>query len=211
MRKKLPTFLALLLAAAALSLSLDPGTARAQTAADYVGTVPVADQSDSARGPALRAALAVVINRATGDANAANGRAAPLLARATSFMQQYSYQLGDQGQQQLQAAFDPQLLDAALRGLGLSVWGIAPAAVDEVTLAVSGVSTPRQYAHLMSYLQNQPGLSGLSVVEISGSTLHLHLRMEGGAQRLTGALSVGGVLSPRSGDNPGELDFNLNP
>ncbi|MGH8460808.1 MAG: DUF2066 domain-containing protein [Stenotrophobium sp.] len=209
MYKNLLSALALLLMAAVLGLNTS--TAQAQTAADYIARVPVADQSDAARTPALRAALAAVIGRATGDASAVNGRAAPLLARAASYLQQYSYLTDSQGQQQLQAAFDPKLLDSALHGLGYPVWGIAPAAVDEVTLAVSGVSTPRQYAHLMSYLQNQPGVSSLSVIEIDGSTLHLSLRMEGGAQRLAGAFSVSGLLSPHSNSVPGELDYSLNP
>jgi hypothetical protein len=206
MRKKLPTFF-VLLAVAALGLHLNP--ARAQTAADYSAVVPVTDQGDAARAPALQAALSVVIARITGDAGAASGRAAPLLSRAGNLTQQYSYLTDAQGQPQLQATFDARQLDTALHGLGYSVWGIAPAPVDEVALAISGVDSPQQYARLLSYLQNLPGLSRLSVVELSGTTLHLRLRVEGGAPRLAGAFSIGGVLARGTGSNPGEQAYSL--
>lgn len=207
MRKKLSSLSVLWLAVMALNLTLNP--ARAQTAADYVAAVPVADQSAAARDPALKAALAVVIARVTSDPSAASGRAAPLLAQATSLMQQYSYQTDAQGQQ-LQATFDAHQLDTALHGLGYSVWGIAPAPVDEVPLAISNVTSPQQYARLMTYLQNQPGLNSLSVVELNGTTLHLRMRVEGGAQRLAGAFSVGGMLTRGSDNTPGELAYSLN-
>ncbi|MGH8504469.1 MAG: DUF2066 domain-containing protein, partial [Stenotrophobium sp.] len=151
-----------------------------------------------------------VIGRVTGDAGAASGRAAPLLSRATSLTQQYSYQTDAQGQQQLQATFDARQLDTALHGLGYSVWGIAPAPVDEVALAIDGVNSPQQYARLMTYLQNQPGLNSLSVIELSGTTLHLRMRVEGGAQRLAGAFSIGGVLTHSTDSTPGEQAYSLN-
>ncbi|MGH8541307.1 MAG: DUF2066 domain-containing protein [Stenotrophobium sp.] len=206
MRIKLPEIFRGCLLALAFCLCVN--SAHAQTAADYSASVAVADQSDGARNQALRDALVIVIGRVSGDPSAASGRAAPLLAQATSLVQQYSYQPDDKGQLQLLASFDQRGLDSAVRSLGLPVWGIAAAAVDTVVLSLSGVTTPRQYARLITYLSSQPGVKNLAVNEIAGTTLSLSLRAEGGAQRLLGAVGVGNVLKPLSGST-GALNFAM--
>lgn len=114
---RLPACLvALALVAAALPASAVPMRGLYET------SVAVPDQSAAARDPALRRALAAVLVRVTGLRDAA--AASTILDRATVLVQGYGYEPTPSGQGlRLRATFDSRAVDAALRNLGLPVWG----------------------------------------------------------------------------------------
>lgn len=88
----------------------------------YESSVAVPDQSAGAREPALRRALASVLVRVTGQRDAS--AASSILDRASVLVQGYGYEPAPSGQGlRLRAQFDPRAVDAALRNLGLPVWG----------------------------------------------------------------------------------------
>jgi uncharacterized protein len=89
----------------------------------YEASVPVADQSPQLRDSALRRALEVVLVRVTGQRNPA-ATAGSVLSRATMLVQGYGYEAAPGGAGlRLRARFDPRATDAALRALGVPVWG----------------------------------------------------------------------------------------
>lgn len=199
MKRILKTFLAAtaLLAAAAAAQVPDP----------YQATVKLENQSAAARDKALREALSGVLARVSGQANlAAAGRTAPILARANALIRSLSYSSDENGAALLVASFDPQAVDSALRQQGLPVHGIASGSVEELSVSVSGIGSPQDYARALNHLRGLPGIKGLQVAGASGDTLNLTLRAEGGAARLAGAVSVGGVLRRVGSDG---LDFAL--
>jgi uncharacterized protein len=88
----------------------------------YEASVAVPDQSPQQREPALRRALQTVLVRVTGqrDPAAATG----ILDRASVLVQGYGYEAAPSGNGlRLRAQFDARAVDAALRALGLPVWG----------------------------------------------------------------------------------------
>lgn len=93
----------------------------------YEAEVPVADQSAAARGPALRAALAEVLVRVSGDRGVTGlPEAATLLSRADAFVQQFGYRPAAPEAEvpwQLRVRFDGTGLERALREQGLPYWG----------------------------------------------------------------------------------------
>ena len=110
---------------------------------------------------------------------------------------------------QITVTFDQAAVDAALKAQGLPVWGIASGPVDEVSVSIGGITTPRAYARVLDYLRNQPGIKTVSMVAFAVDTMHLRIRSEGGAARLAGALSVGNVLKPGDSSDPRELAYRL--
>jgi hypothetical protein len=192
---------------AATMLGLAASAAQAQTAEDYSASVVVADQGAEARDQGLREALGIVASRVSG--TPLSTRAAPVLARPATLVQQYSYGNNDKGELLLVASFDPHAVDAALKAQGLPVWGINAAASEDIALSISGVTTPRAYARALGYVRGLPGVKGVSVSALDGNVLHLRLRSEGGAARLAGAFSVGGVLKRQDSTDPRESSFAL--
>ena len=88
----------------------------------YEASVTVADQSPQLRESALRRALEAVLVRVTGMRDSA--AAAGVVERASVLVQGYGYQAAPTGSGlRLHAQFDPRAVDAALRALGLPVWG----------------------------------------------------------------------------------------
>jgi hypothetical protein len=201
MRAKTPPLLI------ALLLALCASTARAQTAQDYSVSVPVTDQGETSRDQALREALGAVASKVSGPQAAAKD--SPVVLRAASLVQQYSYSSDDKGALFLTASFDPAAVDAALKAQGLPVWGIVSGNVEDVALNITGVTTPRAYAHVLAYVRAQPGVKSVNVAEIDGGTLHLRLHAEGGAARLAGAFSVGSVLKQQNSADAREFSFAL--
>lgn len=89
----------------------------------YEASVPVPDQSPQQREPALRRALETVLVRVTGQRHPPVG--ANVLDRATMLVQGYGYEKEPDGKGlRLRAQFDPRAIDAALRALGVPVWGV---------------------------------------------------------------------------------------
>lgn len=183
--------------------------AGAQLLDDYQARISVDSQSPGARDKALREALAQVLARVSGDANvSAGGRTAPILARATTLVSSVGYETSDKNELQLVAIFDPQAVETALKQQGLPVHGILAGNVEDVTLTVSGVDSAHAYARVLNHLRSQPSVKNVGVAEAREHTLLFQLRVEGGAERLAGALSVGGVLK-RDVGAPGPMAFVL--
>lgn len=88
----------------------------------YEASVAVPDQSPQQRDPALRRALHSVLVRVTGQRDPAV--AASIVDRASGLVQGYGYEAAPSGTGlRLRAQFDSRAVDAALRALGLPVWG----------------------------------------------------------------------------------------
>lgn len=198
-------FLKHFLAAAALCVAT---AATAQVLDTYQATVKVENQGAAARDKALREALSGVLARVSGQpALSSSGRTAPILARASSLIRSVSYVPDENGAMQLLAVFEPNAVDAALKQQGLPVHGVAGATLEAVSLRVSGISSPRDYARVLAHLRGLPGVKNPGVTAASGDSLTLGLRVEGGSARLAGALGVGGVLRRLPGDD--EMNYAL--
>lgn len=190
----------------AILLGIASFGAQAQTADDYVASAPVADQSPASRDKGLRDALAIVLGRAGGP-QATGSKIAPLLAKPDLLVQQFDFGNNDKGEMLIIVTFNQAAVDAALKAQGLAVWGVNAGPVDEVAVSISGITTPRTYARVLNYLRTQPGLKNISVVVFAENTMHLRIRNEGGAARLAGALSVGGLLKRLDNGETRELTY----
>lgn len=99
----------------------------------YAASVPVPDQSASARVTALSSALAAVLVKVTGEGGAADDDVfSGMLAHPQRYLQQYRYEQrqeplpsgsGEQTIIYLNAHFDKQALDRALSDLAQPIWG----------------------------------------------------------------------------------------
>ena len=96
----------------------------------YQATVPVQDESASARNPALKQALIQVLVRLTGDRNVAKSSdISSLTEQPEQYVQQFRYrQVPTEEQQAVQTLelwvqFDESALNVAIRNNGLSIWG----------------------------------------------------------------------------------------
>lgn len=185
------------------------GAAPAQTPAAlqaYEARVPVADQSAALREPALREALRDVVSRVSGDT--ALYQAAGLIDQAPQLVQRYGYEREPDGSIALVAAFDGRAVDSRLKALGLPVWGVYAAEVEEVQLQVSGIRSSEGYVQVMSTLRGLPGVRDIKTVRASGDQLELRVRAEGGAGRLSGALLAAGTLV-QDPSGAAELSYRL--
>lgn len=174
----------------------------------YGASVAVEDQSPQVRDKALREALAEVIGRVSGSSLKGSGRTGPVLARANQLLRSLSYTADEKNQLIMTAQFDPPALEAALKSAGLPVWGVIGGGEETLRLTLTGIRSPGDYARAMSHVRSRPFVRDLSVVELRAQTLSLRLTVEGGAQRLAGALAVGGVLRRDSND---DLSYQLLP
>ncbi len=192
----------------AILLGIATFSTQAQTADDYVASAPVADQSPASRDKGLRDALGIVLGRA-GGAQATGAKVAPLLAKPELLVQQFDFGNNDKGELLIIATFNQAAVDAALKAQGLAVWGVSAGPVDDVSVSISGITSPRAYARALNYLRTQPGMKNVSVTVFAADTMHLRIRNEGGAARLAGALSVGGVLKRLDNGETHELSYAL--
>ncbi|HUP91164.1 MAG TPA: DUF2066 domain-containing protein [Solimonas sp.] len=193
---------------AALLFTLAAAAAGAQQAPDYQASVTVQDQAPGTRDKALRDTLGAVAAR-VGGLGKATSQLEPVLARASQLVQHYGFEKDASGQLLFTAAFDPRAVDNAVRGIGLPVWGNRGGAVEEVELEIDGIRSGADYARALAALRGTAGVSGVRVIEAEGNRLRLQLRSEGGAARLAGMASLGGVLT-RSTGRSGGLAFVLN-
>ncbi|MFP5307607.1 MAG: DUF2066 domain-containing protein [Gammaproteobacteria bacterium] len=172
-----------------------PALAGAQTPATaqaYEARVPVADQSAPERETAVREALRQVVTRVSGED--AIYQAASLIEEAPQLMQRYGYERDPDGSLHLVAGFDNRAVDARLKALGLPVWGVYAADVEDVQMEVSGIDSAAAYVRLLSSLQALPSVRGVKPLRAAGDRLELRVRSEGGAGRLSGALLAAGFL-----------------
>lgn len=185
------------------------GPVQAQVLDAYEGRAPLADPSPAQRDKALREALAQVLARVSGATGiAGSGRTAPILARANQLLRSVSYDNSDPAQPLLVASFNPAAVEEALKQAGLPVWGVLAGQLESVDLRVSGVDSPRAYARALSALQGLPMVKSLFIGEALNGTLYLQLQVEGGAGRLSGALSVINILK-RENSEPGVLSYRV--
>ncbi len=198
----LRTLLALL-----LPLWAGPGTAQPSTALQaYEARVPVADQSPAVRESALQQGLRTVVVRVSGE-NAVY-EAQSLIAQAPQLVQRYGYEREVDGSLVLVAGFDSRAVDSRLKSLGLPVWGVYAAAVEEVQMRISGIRSAAGYAEVMATLRGLPGVRSIRPIRASVDTLDLRVQAEGGAGRLSGALLAAQTLV-RDPDGPAELSYRL--
>lgn len=190
-------------------LLLCGGPLQAQVMDAYEGRAPLADQSPAQRDKALREALSQVLARVSGATGiAGSGRTAGILARANSLLRSVSYDNSDPAQPVLVASFNPAAVEEALKQAGLPVWGVLAGQLEDVELRITGVDSPRAYARAMASLQGLPMVKSLFVAEALNQTLYLRLQVEGGAGRLSGALSVTNVLR-RETSEPGVYSYRV--
>ncbi|HEY0975071.1 MAG TPA: DUF2066 domain-containing protein [Solimonas sp.] len=206
--RRFAVFLTLALAVGGGAVAQPPGAATPTSLNPYEGRVPVADQSGPNRDRALQQALAQVIDRVSGDGAAATAPA--LVTRAPQLVQRYGYETDPASRQlQLVASFDARTIESQLRGLGLTVWGVSAAPVEDVRLSIAGIRSAQDYARLLTRLRGLPGVRNVQVASVQGDLLQLRLRAEGGAQRLSGALYAGGGLMPDTPAAGAELGYRL--
>ncbi len=192
-----------------LSVLLTPFALAQESAAPnpYEGRVSVTDQSAPSRDRGLREALTQVIARISGES--AIPQAAGLIARAPQTVQRYGYEQSPEQALLLVAAFDGRMLESQLRGLGLPVWGVAAAPLEELRMTVDNVGSAQDYAKVLSLLRGLPGVRGVQVQGATGNSLDLRMRAEGGARRLSGALYANGGLTPTNAAPGVDLAYRL--
>ena len=192
----------------AILLGIASFGAQAQTADDYIASATVPDQSPASRDKGLRETLTTVLGRAGGP-QATGARIAPILAKPDVLVQQFDFGNNDKGELQIIVTFNQAAVDAALKAQGLAVWGVNAGPVDDVAVSISGITTPRSYARVLSSLRTQPGMKNVVITVFAENTMHLRIRNEGGAPRLAGALSVGGLLKRLDNGEGREMAFVL--
>jgi len=188
---------------AAILLGVAPA---APAAGLYTGEVPVASQADAERSEALKAALAQVIVRLSGDATVlTKPEVAKAVAGAEHYVQQYQYAqdiVTEGGQPQarltLQAQFDRDAVDQLLRDLGLARAGgdaSAPAFVDTrpqtFRLWVGGVRSAESYARLVGTLSRNELVRGVQALQARGDGVELKVDVIGPLPRLLDSLAGG--------------------
>ncbi|MFT4045411.1 MAG: DUF2066 domain-containing protein [Solimonas sp.] len=196
-----------ILSAALLSLAVLSATAvvapvaaqtpAAGTASPYEGRVNVSDQSAATRDQSLREALAQVVARVSGQGSVA--AAAPLISRATQFVQRYGFTQDGASGLQFVASFDQSAVDGQLRALGLPIWGYSVAPAEDLPLTVGGVRSGADYARALSALRAVPGVQSVAVLGADADQLQLSLRAEGGAARIGSALAGNRTLAADGG------------
>jgi len=175
----------------------------------YEARVPVSDQGAGARDPALREALGIVVTRVGGEGAAV--QAGSLIAQAPQLVQRYGYEKDDTGATVLVAAFDQRTVDSRLKALGLPVWGVYAAEVEDLQLIVRGVSSRSAYLKVMALLRGLPSVRRVDVISASGDALDLRIRSEGGAGRINGALLSSGALTPDYSTGTSQLVYRVVP
>lgn len=186
---------------AAVAAAQAPATAQA-----YEARVPVPDQSAPVRENALREALRSVVVRISGDAAAYQAQS--VVDQAQQLVQRYGYQREADGSLALVAGFDGRAVEARLKALGLPVWGVYAAEVEDVQMQVAGIGGAEAYVRTLEALRGLPGVRGIKVVRASGDRLELRVRAEGGAGRLSGALLAAGTFV-QDPSGTAELSYRL--
>ena len=140
----------------------------------YEAEIPVMGQSGEARAAGIRDAFARVLVRVSGDPGLmGNPEIERLLKRASSYVQQYRYQMLEQDATEesdrlLWVRFDERAVNRLLRESGVPVWGVTRPSVlvwlgEERGASRSLVSLERQ-GGLKSVLENVAGDRGLPLV-----------------------------------------------
>lgn len=181
----------------------------ARAGALYTAQVPVGSQADEERVTALRAAMAQVVVKVSGDAAiVAKPEVAKAIATADKYVQQYQYAqevVTDNGQPQarlnLVAQFDREGIDrliADASGVTRQPPGESAPPVPEVQSGtyrvwVSGIASAEDYARLIGSLRRNELLRGLQVEQARGDGVQLRLDAASSLPRLLDSLASGPV------------------
>ena len=180
----------------------------ARAGALYTAQVPVGSQADEERGTALRAALAQVVVKVSGDAGIVNKPdVAKAIAGADKYVQQYQYAqdvVTENGQPQVRlslvAQFDREAVDrlvADASGVGRPAAGDAAPAPDVQSgtyrVWVSGIGSAEDYARLIGSLRRNDLLRGVQVEQARGDGVQLRLDAASSLPRLLDSLGNGPV------------------
>lgn len=181
----------------------------AHAGALYTAQVPVASQADEERGAALKAAMAQVIVKVSGDAAiVSKPEIAKAIASADKYVQQYQYAqevVSENGQPQarlnLIAQFDRDGVDrlvADATGLNRQPAGDTPQAAPEVQSGtyrvwVSGIASAEDYARLIGALRRNELLRNLQVEQARGDGVQLRLDAASSLPRLLDSLASGPI------------------
>jgi hypothetical protein len=166
----------------------------------YAGEVPVNSQADGERAEALKAALAQVVVKVSGDA-AAVGRpeVAKAIASADKYVQQFQYATdagGAAGRLVLVAQFDRDAVDRLLAQGGSAR---APAAADAsqapaeaqsgtYRVWVSGIASAEDYARLIGSLTRNELVRGVQAEQARGDGVQLKVEAAASLSRLLESL-----------------------
>lgn len=195
--------------ASLLLLALLCWSAAACAAGLYSGQVPVNSQSDEERAGALKAALAQVVVKVSGDAGVVNKPdVAKAIASADKYVQQYQYAqdvVTDGGQPQVRlslvAQFDRDAIDRLLADAGgatRSAGGdAAPAAAEQQSgtyrVWVSGIASAQDYARLIGSLTRNELIRSVQTEQARGDGVQLRLEAASSLARLLDSLGAGPV------------------
>ncbi|MGH8123814.1 MAG: DUF2066 domain-containing protein [Rudaea sp.] len=178
----------------------------------YTGTAPVNSQSADERAAALRTALGQVVVKLSGDPGVLlRPEVVKAIAGADRYMQQYSYQVNNQGSAGsaqpgarllLVVQFDRSGVDAMLHDLNLGGAGnsAALAGADSAATAValpgsyrlwiSGLRSAEDYARLIGALAGNDQVRALRVEQAHGNTVQVKVDTRGSLQSLLAALEA---------------------
>ena len=174
----------------------------------YSGQVPVASQADDERAGALRAALAQVVVKVSGDSGiVTRPEVAKAIASADKYVQQYQYTqevVSDNGQPQVRlnllAQFDRDAIDRLLgeQGAARAAGGdAAPAPVEQQSgtyhVWVSGIASAQDYARLIGSLTRNELFRGVQTELARGDGVQLRLDAGSSLPRLLDSLGNGPV------------------
>jgi len=174
----------------------------------YAGQVPVASQADEERVGALRAALAQVVVKVSGDsAIVARPEVAKAIASADKYVQQYQYTqdvVTDNGQPQVRlnlvAQFDRDAIDRLLaeQGAARAAGGDAAAVPAEQQSGtyhvwVSGIASAQDYARLIGSLTRNELIRNVQTELARGDGVQLRLDAGSSLPRLLDSLGTGPV------------------
>lgn len=178
--------------AASKAAPLAPKPAAAVPENPYEAVVPVEDESNASRDKALRLALIEVLKRVVGRSDAATSS---VLARATSLVQQYTFQR-DEATSALsfRAVFDQSSVDDALKAEGLPIFGVDSGVVEAWIVQVRGLRTADDYARVLEHFGRIRGVRKVEVAEVSEQGVRLRMIVEGGTNRAIQLAEAGGLL-----------------
>ena len=109
----------------------------------------------------------------------------------------WTYYLGDRA---LQWSGEPEEAIGLLAETLLAEYAIESNAPPEtVTLNIAGVDSVVAYGSVQKLLQNLTLVESISLISVTGTRMHYDVTVRGGADRLSRALQLSGVLEPAAG------------
>jgi len=158
----------------------------------YEVRVPLAEDTNEARGAALAIGLQQVLVRVSGASPQAFGS----LPNATTLAEHFGAQRDPAtGALFLSARFYPASINDLVRQLGYPVFGVSAGPVEAVTMTIDHVFNVGDFARVQRYLAQIPGVSGIALRSAAPEQLVYDIQIEGGEKSLESAVALGDVLS----------------